>query len=198
MKLLDRGAKGTSEMNRGVFVGLDIDHGTLQAAVRPAGQKWFANTSDSGICEIANVLASVQPEIIVLEAQGGVELPVAGTLATTGLPLAFVSQRNVRDFAKAIGQARRERNHAELLAHFAELVQPEVRPIPANVVEQLQALKARQREMMSMLELERGRLNTHVISVQRSVRNHVNFLERALACLAEEINQTVRASSFWR
>ena len=186
-------------MNRGVFVGLDIDHGTLQAAVRPAGQKWFANTSDSGISEIANVLASVQPEIIVLEAQGGVELPVAGTLATTGLPLAFVSQRNVRDFAKAIGQqGRRERNHAELLAHFAELVQPEVRPIPANVVEQLQALKARQREMMTMLELERGRLTTHVISVQRSVRNHVNFLERSLACLAEEINQTVRASSFWR
>jgi len=186
-------------MNRGVFVGLDIDHGTLQAAVRPAGQKWFANTSDSGICEIANVLASVQPEIVVLEAQGGVELPVAGTLATTGLPLAFVSQRNVRDFAKAIGQpARRERNHAELLAHFAELVQPEVRTIPANVVEQLQALKARQREMTSMLELERGRLTTHVISVQRSVRNHVIFLERSLASLAEEINQTVRASSFWR
>ena len=89
VNLLDPGAKGTSEMNRGVFAGLDIDHGTLQAAVRPAGQKWFANTSDSGISEIANVLASVQPEIIVLEAQGGVELPVAGTLATTGLPLAF-------------------------------------------------------------------------------------------------------------
>jgi len=185
-------------MNRGVFAGLDIDQATLQVAVRPAGQKWFANTSDSGICEIADVLAGVQPEIVVLETQGGVELPVAGTLAVTGLPLAFVSQRSVRDFAKAIGLARRERNHAELLAHFAELVQPEVRPIPLNVVEQLQALKARQREMLSMLELERSRLKTHVISVQRSVRNHLNFLERSAAFLAEEINQTVRTSSIWR
>src|SRR3954469_22279030 len=143
-------------MNTGVFAGLDVGHGTLQLAVRPAGQKWVANTSDSGIGEIANALAAVQPQIIVLETQGGVELPVAGTLAVTGLPLAFVSQRNVRDFAKAIGQPRRERNHAELLAHFAELVQPEVRPIPANVVEQLQALKARQREMMNMLDAERA------------------------------------------
>jgi transposase len=182
----------------GVFAGLDIDHGSLQVAVRPAGQKWFANTSDSGISEIANVLASVQPEIIVLETQGGVELPIAGTLATTGLPLAFVSQRNVRDFAKAIGQIGRERNHAELLAHFAELVRPEVRPIPANVVEQLQALKARQRETMSMLELERSRLKIQVTSVQRNVRNHITFLERSVASLAEEINQTVRTSSIWR
>src|SRR5256885_17177606 len=134
-------------MNAGIFVGLDVGRSSLQAAARPAGQQWFANTDDAGVCEIATVLTSVQPEIIVLEAQGGVELPVAGTLATTGLPLAFVSQRNVRDFAKAIGQPRRERNHAELLAHFAELVQPEVRPIPANVVEQLQALKTRQRDM---------------------------------------------------
>jgi len=185
-------------MNRGVFAGLDIDRGTVQVAVRPAGQKWFANTSDSGIGEIANVLASVQPEIIVLETQGGVELPVAGTFAVTGLPLAFVSQRSVRDFAKAIEQARRERNHAELLAHFAELVQPEVRPIPANVVEQLQALKARQREVITMLELERSRLTTHVLSVQRSIRNHISFLERSVTCFAEEINQTIRASSIWR
>jgi len=185
-------------MNKGVFAGLDIDHRSLQVAVRPAGQKWFANTSDSGISEIADVLAAVQPEVIVLETQGGFELPVAGTLAMTGLPLAFVSQRSVRDFAKAVGHVRRERNHAELLAHFAELVHPEVRPIPANVVGQLQALKARQREMISMLELERSRLKTHVISVQRSVRNHINFLERSIAGLAEEINQTVRASSIWR
>ena len=185
-------------MNTGVFAGLDIDRGTLQVAVRPVGQKWLANTTDSGISEIANVLAAVRPEIVVLETQGGVELPVAGTLATTGLPLAFVSQRSVREFAKAIGQVRRERNHAELLAHFAELVRPEVRPLSANVVEQLQALKARQRELMSMLELERSRLNTHVIPVQRSVRNHVNFIERSVALLSEEINQTVRSSSIWR
>src|SRR4051794_11847707 len=120
-------------MNTGVFAGLDVDHGTLQLAVRPAGQKWVANTSDSGISEIADALAALQPEIIVLETQGGVELPVAGTLAVTGMPLAFVSQRSVRDFAKAIGQVRRERNHAELLAHFAELLRPEARKMPTNV-----------------------------------------------------------------
>src|SRR5436190_24231476 len=108
-------------MNAGVFVGLDIGRSSLQAAARPAGQKWVANSDDAGICELANVLTSVQPEIIVIEAQGGIELPVAGTLATTGLPLAFVSRRNVREFARSVGQGRADRSHAELLAHFAEI-----------------------------------------------------------------------------
>ena len=185
-------------MNAGIFVGLDVGRSSLQAAARPAGQQWFANTDDAGVCEIATVLTSVRPEIIVLEAQGGVELPVAGTLATTGLPLAFVSRRNVREFARSVGQGRADRSHAELLAHFAELVRPEARPIPASVLEQLQVLKARQREIMSILGLERSRLNVEVAPVQRNIRNHIYFLERSVASLTEDINQTVRSSSIWR
>jgi len=184
-------------MNAGVFVGLDIGRSSLQAAARPAGQKWVAKADDAGICEIANVLTSVQPEIIVIEAQGGIELPVAGTLATSGLPLAFVSRRNVREFAHLVG-ARGDRSHAELLAHFAELARPEVRPIPNAVVEQLQALKTRQRELLNILALERSRLNTRVTPVQRNIRSHIYFLEKNLASLGEEINQAVRSSSIWQ
>src|SRR5213592_41797 len=184
-------------MNAGIVVGLDIGRSSLQAAARPAGQKWVANTDDAGISEIASALTSVQPEIIVLEAQGGIELPVAGTLASTGLPLAFVSRRNVREFARSLG-ARGDRDHAELLAHYAELARPEVRPIPNTVVEQLQALKARQRELMSILAVERSRLNTRVPAVQRNIRDHIYFLERNIASLGEEINQAVRSSSIWQ
>ncbi len=185
-------------MNAGVFVGLDVGRSGLQAAARPVRQQWSANTDEAGISELASVLTTVQPEIIVLEAQGGVELPVAGALATTGLPVAFVSRRNVREFARSVGQGRTDRSHAELLAHFAELVRPEVRPVASNVVEQLQALKARQREILSILELERSRLNTEVAPVQRNIRNHIFFLEKSIACLTEDINQAVRSSSIWR
>jgi transposase len=185
-------------MSRGIFVGLDINREGLQAAARPAGHQWAVNTDDSGISEMATALTSLQPEIVVLEAQGSIELPVAGTLATEGLPLAFVSPRNVREFARSIGYARGARNHAELLAHFGELVRPEVRPISPSLVEQLRGLKARQREVMHMLQLERSREDTDVLPVQRHIRNHIQFLEKSVVALNEEINQTVRSSSIWR
>jgi len=59
-------------------------------------------------------------------------------------------------------------------------------------------LKARQREIMSILALERSRLNVEVAPVQRNIRNHIYFLERSVASLTEDINQTVRSSSIWR
>jgi len=185
-------------MSSGVFVGLDINRDCVQAAARPVGRHWSGTTDDPGVIQIANELAAVEPEIVVLEAQGGIELRVAGTLATTGLPLAFVSHRSVRQFAKSIGTGRKERNHAELLAHFAELVRPEVRQLSPSVLEQLQALKARQQDIMDVLELERSREHVDVVPVQRNVRSHIHFLERSIALLNEEINQTVRSSSIWR
>jgi len=42
--------------------------------------------------------------LIVLEATGGVEVPLTGALAATGLPVVVVNPRQIRDFAKAIGQ----------------------------------------------------------------------------------------------
>jgi transposase len=185
-------------MNERIFVGVDVNRTCIQVVLRPSGQQWVASVEDSGISETADMLSSVQPEIVVMEAQGGIELSVAGTLATAGLPLAFVSHRKVRDFARSIGRIPGDPNHAGLLAYFAELVQPEVRAVPADLVEQLKSLKARRREMLSLLAVERGRQESELSSIQKDIRSHISYLEKSVAMLSEEINRAVRSSSIWR
>ena len=65
------------------------------------------------------------PALIVLEATGGLARLVASTLAAAGLPVAVVNPRQVRDFAKAPGQlANSAALDAQVLAHFAAVVQP--------------------------------------------------------------------------
>jgi len=185
-------------MSKGIFVGLDVKRAGLHAAIRPTDQQWSAKMDDSGVTETVNRLASVKPEIVVLEAQGDIELPLAGTLVSEGLPLAFVSRRIVRDFARSIGQIRPDRNHAGLLAHFAELVRPEVKTMPDDIVEQLRALKGRRDDIRAMLDLERNRQRLDYVAVQKDIKNHIYFLERSVVSLTEEINRTVRSSSIWR
>lgn len=185
-------------MDTRVVVGLDVKRTGIQAVVRPSGQQWNANVDDSGIIETAGMLSSVRPEIVVMESQGGIELPVAGFLATAGLPLAFVSRRNVRDFARSIGRIHEDENHATLLAYFAQLIQPEVRAMPADLLEHLKALKTRKDEILNMLELERSRQETSSPPIQRDIRNHIYFLEKSVFALSEEINRAVRSSSIWR
>ncbi len=68
---------------------------------------------------------------MVLEATGGLEVPLAAALAVAGLAVAVVNPRQVRDFARAVGQlAKTDALDAQLLARFAEVVRPEPRPLP--------------------------------------------------------------------
>src|SRR5206468_3206378 len=157
----------------GAFVGLDVNKTGIQVAIRPTGEHWTTGIDDTGISLATEKLTEMHPQLVVMQAQGGLELPVAGTLATAGVPFALISPRSVRDFARAIGRMRADRDQAGLLAYFAELVRPEVRKLPPKIIEQLNALKTRRQEVLKMLALERSRLNTDSLPVQKDIKAHV-------------------------
>ena len=184
-------------MTAGTFVGLDVCKNSIQIAVRPTGEQWSASGDDGGISETADRLRDLAPELVVMEAQGGPELPIAGTLATIGLPFALVSPRNIRDFAKVLGRPRSDRDQAGLLAHFAELVRPEVRPAPTEFVQQLKALQTRRDEVVQLLALERQRSDTESAIVSKDLKNHIYFLEKSILAIDDEISRTVRSSRLW-
>jgi hypothetical protein len=121
-------------MNERAFVGLDVNRNGIQAVVRPSGEKWVTGIDDSGISETAKRLSAVHPDVVVMEAHGGLELPVAGTLATVGLPLALVSPQRPRfcPGSRSVGG----RDHAALLAHLPNWC-AETPTVPESLVEHL-------------------------------------------------------------
>ena len=126
--------------NPAVCVGIDVSKAQLDVALRPQGH--FAAPHDlAGITRVVDRLRSLTPAVIVLEATGGLEVPLTGALAAAGLPVIVINPRQVRDFAKAAGiLAKTDRLDAAVLAHFAEVMRPTPRPLPD---EQAQALAAR-------------------------------------------------------
>src|SRR5512145_2250621 len=93
-----------------------------------------------------------------LEATGGYELLGVAALAAAALPVVVVNPRQVRDFARATGQlVKTDRLDADVLALFAERVRPEVRPIADAEAQELDALLARRRQLLEMLQAERNR-----------------------------------------
>ena len=62
--------------------------------------------SGSGILKTEAVtrLQACPPTLIVLEATGSLEVPLAGALTAVGLPVVVVNPRQVRDFARATRQ----------------------------------------------------------------------------------------------
>jgi transposase len=179
-------------MSQRKFVGVEASGKSIEVAVRPTGETWTTKAGEEGAIEIADRLVIVQPDLVVLEAYGRFELPVAGALASSRLPFALVSPRNVRDFARVIGKVTREPHDAELLAHFAEMVRPDPQTMSEQVMQQLEELKARRRELSEMLGSERNRARTGSPTTAKDVQLHIQFLERAIKLNSEHFNRIVR------
>src|SRR5271166_4312455 len=112
-------------METGTYVGIDVAKARLDIAVRPSGEQWVSATDAASLDELVGRLQALQPELIVLEATGGREGPTVAALAAAGLPVAVVNPRQVRDFARAIGQlAKTDVLDAQVLAHFSQVIHP--------------------------------------------------------------------------
>lgn len=107
-----------------VFVGIDVSKAQLDIALRPEG-RFAASNDDAGFAQVIERLRAVPSALVVLEATGGLELPLTGALAAAGVPVVVVNPRHVRDFAKATGKlAKTDALDAQMLAYFAEVMRP--------------------------------------------------------------------------
>ena len=112
------------------YVGIDVAKAQVDVAVRPTGQTWTITYDDAGVQELVSQLKTLEPALVLLEATGGLELPMVVALATAALPVVVVNPRQVRDFAKATGTlAKTDTLDAAVLAHFADAIRPDVRPL---------------------------------------------------------------------
>ena len=113
-----------------VFVGIDVSKDQLDIAVRP-GKKFFTiSNDDSGIKALVQRLLSLKPQLVVLEAAGGYEIPAVYALDQASLPLAIMNPRIIREFARSAGKlAKTDKIDAQVLAHYAEVMRPQPRPL---------------------------------------------------------------------
>jgi transposase len=181
------------------YVGIDVSKDRLDIAVRPTEDTWSVANDASGIPEVVQRLAQLHPKLVVLEATGGLQLPVVAALASAGLPLSMVNPRQVRDFARATGKlAKTDQLDAQVLAHFAEAVRPTPYPLPDAQTQELTALLTRRHQVVEMLTAEKNRLRTTRESVRQRVQDHIRWLEQELADLDDDLERTLRESPLWR
>ena len=182
-----------------LFVGIDVSKDRLDVAVRPTGETWQVPYDAEGISSLAGNLRELVPQLVVLEATGGMELAVAGELALADVPIAVVNPRHVRDFARAAGKlAKTDALDAQVLAHFAEAMQPEPRPLPDATTQELKALVARRRQLVEMITAEKNRMRTATRRIRPKVQEHVRWLEEHLEDLDQDLGDFMRSSPMWK
>ena len=186
-----------------MFVGIDVAKAELVVSVLPSAERFSVANDERGVRTLVERLRSIGAQLIVLEATGGYELLSVAALIAVGLPAIVVNPRQVRDFAKATGQlAKTDRIDADILARFAEVVRPALRPIPDEHAQELEALLTRRRQLLDMLQAEKNRTGQVFGKgkrlVKKSLKAHIAFLERELRMTDPDLGDMEKASPAWR
>ena len=188
-----------SAETEGLFVGIDVSKKRLDVAVRPEGRRWELDNDEKGIRLLVGSLKELPSEVIIAEATGGLEIPLVSALAEAELPIVVVNPRQVRDFAKAVGQlAKTDKIDAEVLAHFGEALRPEVRPVKSRQLQELSALVSRRRQLVDMLTMEKNRLASAPKEIRKDIKAHIAWLEKRLKDVDGKLSQAVKSCPAWR
>ena len=192
------------DIQHDIYVGIDVAKARVDVAIRPGGDRCEVCNDQAGIAALVAQMQQLNPVALVMEASGGLELPLVAALAAASLPVVVVNPRQVRDFAKATGvvrqahQAKTDSLDAAVLAHFAEAVRPPLRPLRDADTQVLNSLVARRQQVVTMLVAERNRLSSAAMTVRPSIEAHIAWLKQELDDLDQNLRQTLRQSPVWR
>jgi transposase len=127
--------------------------------------------------------------LAVLEPTGGYERPVVAALERTGIAVAIVNARQIRDFARAAGLlAKTDRLDARVLAEYARRMTPEPRPRRTPTGERLCALVRRRRQLVDMRKAElTRRRQAWTADLRRDIERTVAFLTGEIRGLEKRI-----------
>jgi len=179
-------------------VGIDVAKQTIEVALGQGKVVSFAN-DDSGHESLIEQLNGHAPTLIVMEATGGYEAPLAGALQGAGFTVAVINPKQARDFAKSMGYlAKTDRIDAMALAHLAQVLDARadrerfLLPAPDEDREHLAALATRRRQLIDMRTAERNRLAISHKAARESIKVVIRTLQSQIDDLDVQMTHHVR------
>jgi transposase len=183
----------------GCSVGIDVAKDWLDVAFYPPQplERW--GTTPDALAGLCQRLQALVPDRVVLEATGGLEAEVVLALEEAGVPVVVTNPRLVRAHARSIGRlAKTDRLDAQVIAHYAAKLEPEIRPLPDATTRRLRALVLRRDQLTSMLTAERNRLARPKTTVVASVQRLLTAIEEERAVIEQELQAVLEASPLYQ
>ena len=184
------------------FLGIDVGKSDFQATLLVEERTWsksFPNAK-TGLAQLASWLKNHKVERVhaCLESTGGFEEPLALVLHERGHIVSVVNPARIKAFAQSeLLRTKTDAVDAALIARFCRAHRPEVWTPPAPEIRALQALVRRHASLQDMLFTENNRLGAARVdsAVERSLREHIAYLETELQRVVDEINSLINRHS---
>ncbi|MGB2753785.1 MAG: transposase [Phycisphaerae bacterium] len=180
-------------MSHTLYVGIDVAKDSFDVASDPSGLALSLPNDPTGRQRLLDALQNHPVALIVMEATGGYERSLVADLIGAGHKVVVANPRQVRDFARGIGQlAKTDRIDAQVLARFASMVKPKPRQESSQQAVNLAELVTRRRQLSDLMTQESNRLQmARHANVRKSLQKVIRLLEQQIIDLDKLIRDNI-------
>lgn len=151
-------------------VGIDVAKNTLEVFIDTTGQLLHLENSAAGVIELHKALSGLAVAGIIMEATGRYHCTAELMLSASGLPVAVINPRQIKNFARAMGRVAKS-EHQQNLA----------------------ILLMRRRQLVQSRVMETNRLRERCgIYIEQGIMRHIKWLDAEIDILDAEIKQRLR------
>jgi len=182
-----------SNTNQNINVGVDTGKFQLDIYIRPLAIYFTVTNDEKGIKEAVTKIKQYNPQRIIIEATGRLEMPFIIACAYAGLPFVIANPVHIKRFAGAIGQrAKTDKLDAQLIAHYGEAIKPKLSTLKPDVMQTMSDLVARRSQLLVMQTMEKNRLQilpkSLVMTIKpilTAIKNQIDKVEAKVVALIE-------------
>jgi len=176
-------------------VGIDVGKSWLDIHVLPSAETLRVANTREGVRKLKRWLAGFDVALIVVEATGKWHRQVRRSLHTEGFAVAVVDPFRVRAFAKAQGiLAKTDRLDARVLAMFAAVMNPALRPPAPEALEELAELVSARDSAVAEQTALKNQLAAAVASfLKRQLERRLARIAKDITALEHEIDKRIAA-----
>jgi transposase len=180
------------------WVGIDVCKDFLDVYVLPQGLTLQQPNTDIGVQTVIQQLQPNSPSLVVVESTGGLERILVHRLQAATIPVAIANPRKVKGFAIALGKAKTDKLDAEVIARFAQTVNPRTSPIIEASAQQLSDLVRRRQQLVEMQVAEKNRLSRASKAVEADISEHIKQMQNRIESLNEQIQAVATQQRDWK
>ncbi len=177
-----------------INIGVDTGKSQLDIYIRPLDVFFTVPNNEKGIKQALATIKKHNPQRIVIEATGRLEMPFVLACTEAKLPIVRANPVHIKRFAGAIGRrAKNDRLDAQLIAHYGEAIKPDLTVIKAKNIRLMSDLVIRRNQLLAMQTMEKNRiqilpkhLHSTMTPVLTAIKNQVSKIENKLVKLIED------------
>lgn len=179
--------------SQNINIGVDVGKSQLDIHIRPLDLIFTVENNDKGIKEALKIIVKHHPKRIVVEATGRLEMPFIMACSEANLPFVIANPLHIKRFAGAIGRrAKNDRLDSELIAHYAEAIQPKLTELKAENIRLMSDLVTRRNQLLSMQTMEKNRIqilpkemHSTIKPILTAMKNQIDKIEKKLIKLID-------------